>query len=61
MCQIEFKFHNKSNVFCIDITDEDEHSPIGRFEWVTRKTASRYMTSGAIREVIEKFFVYLKH
>ncbi|MEO6453809.1 MAG: hypothetical protein ABIN97_07060 [Ginsengibacter sp.] len=52
---MKINFKNISKTYCIDITDKDKHSPIGGNAFVTRKTATRVITSAAIREVIEQF------
>jgi len=59
LCQMTFSYHNFTKQYCIDITDADKHSPIGKNAFVTRKTATRVIASAAIREVIEQFFVDL--
>jgi hypothetical protein len=56
LCQMKFNYHDFSKTYCIDIVDGDKHSPLGSNAFVTRKTATRYLTSAAIREVIEQFF-----
>lgn len=43
-----------AKTYCVDITDKDPHSPLGRHAFVTRKTASRVIQSAAIREAIEQ-------
>jgi len=60
LCQMQMQFKNISKTYCVDITDKDPHSPIGRNAFVTRKTATRVIASASIREVIEQFFVDLK-
>jgi hypothetical protein len=54
-CQIRVKYKELNKVYCCDIVDGDEHSPLSGNAFVTRKTASRYMASAAIRETIEQF------
>ncbi|MCU7551428.1 hypothetical protein OCK74_20060 [Chitinophagaceae bacterium LB-8] len=60
LCQMKIAFKNVIKYYCVDITDKDEHSPISSHAFVTRKTATRIITSAAIREVIEQFFMDLK-
>jgi len=60
LCQIKIKYRNLIKTYCIDITDADKHSPIGKNAFVTRKTATRIIASASIREVIEQFFADLK-
>jgi hypothetical protein len=60
LCQMKINFKNISKIYCIDITDKDKHSPISSNAMVTRKTATRIITSAAIREVIEQFLSDLK-
>jgi hypothetical protein len=60
LCQMHTQFKGISKTYCADITDKDPHSPLGRNAFVTRKTATRIITSAGIREVIEQFFVDLK-
>ena len=56
ICQMEFMYKDIIKDYCTDIEDGDENAPLTKSSFVTRKTASRYMTSAAIRETIEKFF-----
>lgn len=60
LCEMKITYKNISKTYCIDITDKDKHCPISSNSWVTRKTATRIMTSAAIREVIELFLIDLK-
>jgi len=60
LCQMKMNYKRISKTYCIDITDKDKHSPLGRNALVTRKTATRVITSAAIREVIEQFLEDLK-
>jgi len=60
LCQMKFTYHGKAAEYCIDITDGDDHAPLSSNAFVTRKTATRYMVSTAIREVIEQFLAGLK-
>jgi|RhiMetdeSRZDD1v2_1073273.scaffolds.fasta_scaffold14621_8 hypothetical protein len=60
LCQMQMVFKNISKTYCVDITDKDPHSPIGRNAFVTRKTATRVIASASIREVIEQFFANQK-
>lgn len=60
LCQMKIDFKDISKNYCSDITDKDKHSPISRNALVTRKTATRIITSAAIREVIEQFLSDLK-
>lgn len=57
LCQMKFNYHDFSKTYCVDIVDGDKNSPLGSNAFVTRKTATRYLTSAAIREVIEQFFL----
>lgn len=59
ICQMDFKYKNTSKTYCTDIEDGDPNAPLSKTDFVTRKTASRYMTSASIRETIEKFFTDL--
>jgi hypothetical protein len=56
LCKMEFKYNQITKVYCTDIEDGDVNAPLSKSSFVTRKTASRYMTSASIRETIEKFF-----
>jgi hypothetical protein len=56
LCKMEFKYNGTSKIYCTDIEDGDVNAPLTKSSFVTRKTASRYMTSASIRETIEKFF-----
>ncbi|HVU57086.1 MAG TPA: hypothetical protein VHD83_18620 [Puia sp.] len=49
-----------TKTYCADITDKDPHSPVSSHAFVTRATGTRIITSAAIREVIERFFLDLK-
>jgi len=60
LCQIRVKYKELNKVYCCDIVDGDEHSPLSASAFVTRKTASRYMGSASIRENIEQFLVDLE-
>lgn len=60
LCQMKIKYHNHFNIYCVDITDSDKHSPISPTAFVTRLTATRIIASASIREVIEQFFIDLK-
>jgi hypothetical protein len=60
LCQVKCKYKNLERTYCADIMDGDEHAPLGINSLVTRKTASRYMLSASIREVIEHFLMDLK-
>lgn len=60
LCQMTVTYRGVTKTYCIDITDEDRHSPVSSKALITRKTATRIIASAAIREVIEKFFVDLK-
>lgn len=55
ICEMEFKYEGISKEYCTDIEDGDRNAPLSKSSYVTRKTASRYMTSASIRETIEKF------
>jgi len=60
LCQIIFKYKDFEQIYCIDIMDGDEHAPVGKNDFVTRRTATRLMLSAAVRESIEKFLIDLK-
>jgi len=60
LCQIRVKYKTFDKVYCTDIVDGDEHSPLGTKAFVTRRTATRYMASASIRENLEKFLIDLK-
>lgn len=60
LCQMKIKFHGKTKTYCTDITDADKHSPVSSNAFVSRLTATRILTSAAIREVFEQFFMDLK-
>ncbi len=60
LCQINVKYRNFQQTYCIDITDSDENSPISPNAFVTRKTATRIMASASMREVIEKMIFDLE-
>ncbi|MDO9511212.1 MAG: hypothetical protein Q7J34_05605 [Bacteroidales bacterium] len=60
ICQINVKYHNRQQTYCIDITDADKNSPVSPNAFVTRKTATRIMASASMREVIEKMIIDLE-
>ena len=60
LCQMRIQHRGVSKTYCVDITDKDPHSPVSRHALVTRLTATRIITSAAIREVIEQFFIDVK-
>jgi hypothetical protein len=60
LCQMHITCPGVSQTYCIDITDKDKHSPVGKNAFVTRKTATRIIQSASIREVIEKFLADLQ-
>ncbi len=60
LCQMKIEFNEFQKIYSTDIMDGDKNSPLGRRAFVTRKTASRLMTSAAIRECLEQFLVDLK-
>lgn len=60
LCQMHITCPGISQSYCVDITDRDKHSPIGKNAFVTRKTATRVIQSASIREVIERFLIDLK-
>ena len=60
ICQINVKYHNLEQRYCIDITDADKNSPLSPNAFITRKTATRVMASAAMREVIEQMIVDLE-
>ena len=55
LCQIKVNYHDNTKNYCIDITDADKNSPVGKNAFVTRKTDTRIIGSAAMREVIELF------
>ena len=55
MCQISVKHNGIEKIYCTDIQDGDKNSPLSKSSFVSRKTATRFMMSAAIRETIEKF------
>jgi len=59
ICRMSITWGSFSKTYCMDITDKDPHSPIGKNAFVTRKTASRVIQSASIREVIEKLLADL--
>jgi hypothetical protein len=61
LCEMSIIHKDFINSYCIDITDKDPHSPIGPNAFVTRKTATRIITSAAIRETIESILKDLKN
>ena len=60
LCQMRVRGAGIAKSYCVDITDEDPHSPISKNAFVTRKTATRVIQSASIREAIEQFFVDLQ-
>lgn len=60
LCQMKIKYHNKIKTYCVDISDEDKHSPVSSNAFVTRTTATRIIASASIREVIEQFLIDFK-
>jgi len=60
LCQIKVQYRGKAKTYCIDITDADQHSPISKYAFVTRNSATRIMASAAMREVIEQFIADIK-
>ena len=60
LCQLKIKTDSFDKIYCTDIVDGDKNAPLKPTSFVTRKTASRFMTSAAIRETIEKILSDLK-
>jgi len=60
LCQLEFKYKGLTKTYCTDIEDGDINAPLSKKSFVSRKTATRYMASAAIRETIEKFLTDLE-
>ncbi len=60
LCQMEIKYKGISKTYCTDIEDGDKNAPLSKTSFVSRKTATRYMASAAIRETVEKFLTDLK-
>ncbi|MCG6191041.1 hypothetical protein [Maribellus maritimus] len=60
LCQLKISVGSSENIYCCDIVDGDENAPLGSNAIVTRKTASRFMASAAIRECLEQFLFDLK-
>ena len=49
-------FHNgKSKIYCSDMTDQDDDSPLSWYSLVTRKTGSRLILSGSLKRATESF------
>jgi hypothetical protein len=61
LCQICVQWKDFSKCYCVDITDQDPHSPISSKAWVTRKTGTRVIQSAAIREAIERLIKDLQN
>jgi hypothetical protein len=59
LCQLKIRFNDETKTYCTDIVDGDPHAGLGSNDFVTRKTATRYMASAAVRENLEKFLTYL--
>lgn len=53
LCQLNVDINGERKKYCIDITDADKNSPIGKNAFVTRKTATRVIVSAAMRGVVE--------
>ena len=60
LCQLKIKTGSIEKIYCSDIVDGDKNAPLGSNAIVTRKTASRFMASAAIRECLEQFLFDLK-
>jgi hypothetical protein len=60
LCQMRIEHGGTSKTYCVDITDKDPHSPVSSHAFITRLTATRIITSAAIREAIERFFIDLR-
>ena len=60
LCQLKIGVDSIEKVYCYDIVDGDKNAPLGSNAIVTRKTASRFMASAAIRECLEQFLFDLK-
>jgi len=60
LTQMKFKFNDFEQTYCIDLMDGDEHAPLRKSDFVTRRTATRVMLSASIREIIERFLIDLK-
>lgn len=56
LCQLKIRYHNATKTYCIDITDADKDSPLGKNAFVTRKTATRIIGSAAMRAALEQIF-----
>lgn len=54
ICQISVKHNGIEKIYCTDIQDGDKNAPLSKSSFVSRKTATRFMMSSAIRETIEK-------
>ena len=59
LCQIKVKYAGLNQIYCIDIKDGDENSPLGGNAFVSRKGGTRIMGSASIREVLEQFMADL--
>nr|WP_321487444.1 hypothetical protein [uncultured Draconibacterium sp.] len=60
LCQLKIGIDSMETIYCCDIVDGDKNAPLRSNAIVTRKTASRFMASAAIRECLEQFLSDLK-
>lgn len=60
LCQLNIRVGSVEKLYCCDIVDGDKNAPLGSNAIVTRKTASRFMASAAIRECLEQFLLDLR-
>lgn len=60
LCQVKIAYRDILKTYCVDITDEDKHSPISKNAFVTRLTATRIIASASVREILEQFLYDLK-
>ena len=60
LCQIKIKFDAFEKIYCCDIVNGDKNASLGSNALVTKKTASRFMSSAAIRECLDQFLTDLK-
>ena len=60
LCQMKMTYHDFTKTYCIDITDKDPNSPVSSNAFVTRLTATRIISSIAMRGIIEQILADLK-
>jgi hypothetical protein len=54
---VQFKVSSPTlnKIYCSDMTDHDEDSPLSWYSVTTRKSGSRLMVSGSVRRAVESF------